>query len=576
MGLARLRVFDALAACSLLQQAVALDPKFSLAHSALAEAWSRLGYDKNAKLEARQAYDLSANLSREERLLVEGRYRVINHENDEATDVYRTLFTLFPDNLDYGLKLAAEQSASGKGNDALATIAALHKLAPPASEDARLEWEEAKAWGALSDFNHQEPTLERTVEMATAQGSRLILANAREAQCWVFTHLEQEQNAVAACREARDIYAATGDHLREAGTLTKWADAIARTDVPESIRLYQQAQTIDRRNGSENGAAVVLNNLGLIYEAQGDLATAERMHRQSLAGFRLLDDKRYQAVVSGNIAEDRMEQGDLRGAIQLYEQALQLNREDTGNVAFADYGIANVHQLQGDLERAKQGFEESLALTQKYGDQDWTANAMWSLGNLSLQEADFVGARKMYEQALTIRTSAGEKLSIAETQLALASVSLEKADSPVEQEAMIRQAIEVFQQQKARDDEIVAWGLLARALLAEGRGAAAKEAVQHARPQAAKSQNPEIRWRTAITADRIETAGKNHARSALQIAARRELALIAAKSKELGYKGIELDARLALAEIEMKAGQTAAGRARWTRSRRTPRPRGTS
>jgi tetratricopeptide (TPR) repeat protein len=104
-------------------------------------------------------------------------------------------------------------------------------------------------------------------------------------------------------------------------------------------------------------------------------------------------------------------------AIQFYEQALQLNREETGNVSFADYGIANVHQLQGDLAGAKRGFEESLALTQKYGDQDWTANAMWSLGNLSLQEADFVGARKMYEQALTIRTSAGKKLSIAETQL---------------------------------------------------------------------------------------------------------------------------------------------------------------
>ncbi len=46
-GLARLRVLDALEARDLLQQAIAADPKFSLAHSALAEAWSRLGYDKS-------------------------------------------------------------------------------------------------------------------------------------------------------------------------------------------------------------------------------------------------------------------------------------------------------------------------------------------------------------------------------------------------------------------------------------------------------------------------------------------------------------------------------------------------
>jgi hypothetical protein len=74
-GLARLRVFDALAARDLLEQAEAADPKYSMAHSALAEAWSRLGYDKKAQQEALQAYELSAKLSREERLLVEGRYR---------------------------------------------------------------------------------------------------------------------------------------------------------------------------------------------------------------------------------------------------------------------------------------------------------------------------------------------------------------------------------------------------------------------------------------------------------------------------------------------------------------------
>ncbi len=85
--------------------------------------------------------------------------------------------------------------------------------------------------------------------------------------------------------------------------------------------------------------------------------------------------------------------------------------------------------------------------------------------------------------------------------------------------------------------------------------------MQHARSLAAKSQNPEIRWRTAIAAARIDTAGKDAAHSAAGVAARKELAAIITKSRELGYMGIELDARLALAEIEMKAGQIAAGRA---------------
>src|SRR5580704_12653858 len=244
-GLARLRVLDALEARDLLQQAVAADSKFSLAHSALAEAWSRLGYDKKAQQEARQAYDLSTNLSREERLVVEGRYRDIDHEYEKAIEIYRALFTLFPDNLDYGLKLAAVQTRGSQGHDALATVESLRKLAPPASEDPRIEFVEVQAWNLLGDSVHKEQPLARAVEKAKAQGSRLVLAEAREMQCGFWRDFRSPtENAVAACREARDIFAAAGDQEGEARSLRIWADVAFQTDVPESIRLFHQAQTI--------------------------------------------------------------------------------------------------------------------------------------------------------------------------------------------------------------------------------------------------------------------------------------------------------------------------------------------
>jgi eukaryotic-like serine/threonine-protein kinase len=565
-GLARLRVLDAPEARDLLQQAIAADPKFSLAHSALAEAWSRLGYDKKAQQEARQAYELSANLSREEKLLAEGRYREINHENEKAIEIYRALFTLFPDNLDYGLKLAAVQTRGGKGHDALATAEALLKLPPPASEDPRIGIVEAEAWILLGDAKRQEQPLAGAVERAKAQGSREVMADARRMQCRMFIGFGQPQNAISACREARDISAAVGDREHEGRALLAWAQAIIQTDAPEAIRLMQQAETIFRRNQSEIGLAQVLDNLAIVYGGEGDLATAEKMERESVAIYRRLDDKRSLSIATGNLAGDRLDEGDLPGAIQLYEESLQAWEllDNTGYPALVGLNIALIRQMQGDLAGARQGFEQSLAMWQKKSDQLGVSYATGVLGDLLLQEADLPGARKMYEQSLAIRTSRGDKTMIAESQLALAGLSLEEVRSPAEQEAAVRQALEVFQKQKARDDETQAWCILARALLAEGKAEAAKEAVQQARSLADKSQNPEIRWRTAVTAARINTAGKDAAHSPAGIATRKELATIITKSQELGYEGIELDARLALAEIEMKAGQVAAGRANLT------------
>lgn len=220
-----------------------------------------------------------------------------------------------------------------------------------------------------------------------------------------------------------------------------------------------------------------------------------------------------------------------------------------------------MHQFQGDLPGAQQGLEKSLVVWQKNGDPGASAYSLWSLGGLLLLRADFQGARRMLEQALSIRTSAGEKITISETQLALADLSLEETRSPVEQEAMVRQALDVFQKQRARDDEIRAWCVLSRALLAEGKAAAAKETAQHTRGLAAKSQNPEIRWGAAIVAARIEDAQPDAAHSAAGVAARKELTGVIAKSQELGYRLVALDARLAQAELEMKAGQTAEARA---------------
>src|SRR4030095_2172343 len=123
------------AAPPLLDQAVSADPTHPLAHSALALAWSALGYDERARQSAKRAYELSSNLAREDRMWVEGRYHDAMNEYDAAIKTYQALYSFFPDNLEYGLELAAAQTAAGTATDALEKIDSLPRLPAPAHVD---------------------------------------------------------------------------------------------------------------------------------------------------------------------------------------------------------------------------------------------------------------------------------------------------------------------------------------------------------------------------------------------------------------------------------------------------------
>src|SRR5207245_9759414 len=141
--------------------------------AALAKAWEQLGYDENARGEAKKAFDLSSNLSRAERLLVEGRYRETSRDWDKAAEIYRALFEFFPDNLDYGLALANAEYRANKWKDTLTTIAALRELPVTLRDDPRIALAEQDAARSLGDTKRSEAALGRAAEKAKAAGAYL-------------------------------------------------------------------------------------------------------------------------------------------------------------------------------------------------------------------------------------------------------------------------------------------------------------------------------------------------------------------------------------------------------------------
>ncbi len=210
-GLAKLRQFDALAARDSFQLAVKADPDHALAHSALAAARSQLGYDQNAIDASKMAFDLSEKLPRGEKLSIEARYREMNHEWSKAAEIYRSLWTFFPDDLDYGLRLIEAQVSAGEGQQALQTVQALHQLPAPSRDDPRIDLAEAAAAEALSDFKREVDSTTRARTKASGQGSRFLVAQALLDQCWAQRNLGELEHAKAAGEQAQSILSAAKD-----------------------------------------------------------------------------------------------------------------------------------------------------------------------------------------------------------------------------------------------------------------------------------------------------------------------------------------------------------------------------
>jgi serine/threonine protein kinase/Tfp pilus assembly protein PilF len=555
-GLAKLRLADAISARDLLQRAVAADPNYALGHLALADAWGAMGYDSNAREQSKKARDLSSGLSHEERLWIEGRDWELNRKWDKAVEIYRTLFEFFPDNLEYGLRLASAQKSARTTDETLNTLATLRHLPAPDGDDPRIDTLQAEVLEIKGEYKEEQSATEAAARRARALGAQMLLAHALSQQARCLEAQGKLDEAVAAAQQSAKIADAAGERLESARALTVMG--LVRYDqgnFPEAVNSYNRALAMQREIGNQRGAATTLNNLANALGAQGYLAGSTSMLREALAIFRQIGDKHSAAAVLNNIATRTYRQGELKEAKELLDEALATSREigDRQRASIALYNLGEVLRWQGNLKRARKMDEQAEALSKQIGDESGIAYALASLGELSTAEANFAGASNEYNQALAVRTQIGEKGNAAETQMAIANLLFEEGHAD-QADPVLRKARDEFRAEGLGDDEVLADTLLARILLSQGKPADAQKEISAAHDLLAKSQDFSVRLRASIAAAQVQ-AGAGNRTDAI-----RSLNQTIASAQKSGYLGFQLEAQLALGEIESKSGQAATGR----------------
>ncbi len=550
LGLVKLREFDALAAKDLLEQGSKADPKFSLVHVMLARAWSQLGYEQKRKDEAKKAWDLSIDLPRAERMLVEGDYYESLGDHEHAASTYRALFELFPDSVEYGLQLASAQIAAGHGSQAQETIAQLRRLPKLASDDPRIDLVEAKIVTSKPDIL---VLVRSAIRKASSQGKKLIYAQARRDECVSLVYGEHPELANASCEEAYNIFIAAGNRLGAADAVRLMGDHQgSEGHIEQAIATYQRALDILQGLGEHEKTGAILNNMANDFANQGKLDRAEELYRKAKFHFEQAGDRINTGTAIGNTADILYLRGNLAAAAKLYEQSLAIEASvDPSNPAYYLYRLADLELTQGQVAEAHGHAQRATDMLQPYkGGYQYLTSAMTVLGDVLNTEGDLKGARAQYQAALDTRQKMGEMDLVAESQASLAELAMEEGH-PEQAEPLLRSAIAEFEKEKADPDATSSYTLFSRVLLMQGKVEESRHAIRRASELSRNSPDPALRLPIAIQTARLEMAAP--ASGATTAAARHELRATQETARKLGYFNLECEARLALGELELKA-----------------------
>ena len=122
--------------------------------------------------------------------------------------------------------------------------------------------------------------------------------------------------------------------------------------------------------------------------------------------------------------------GDLGRAVELFEESLALYREsgDEGGVAIVIVQLGQIARTRGEHGRAAALSDEGLALSRKLGDRMGAAIALNTLGCVERQRGDAESAMARHEESLALFGELGHERAVAYTLTNLGLATLERGE----------------------------------------------------------------------------------------------------------------------------------------------------
>jgi tetratricopeptide (TPR) repeat protein len=540
-GLRKLRSVDAQGARELLERAIEREAEFPLAHAALASAWITLGYDVRAQEAAQAALERSSSLSREGRLLVEANYHRTARQWNEAIQRLQALFTFYPDEIEYGLRLASTLSFAGRGQEALQVVARLAALPQPMAGDPRIDLAEADAANSLGEHKHAAAAASAAIAKGRRAGTRRLLAGALAYKGSALTYLGELAGAKAALEEALALSRALGDRFEEARDVHSLGHVVRlQGDPSRAEAMYRRALEISEEVGNRRGASTALNSLSNLLLERGEVTRALKSYEDVLSIKREVGDRRGEGIVLYNMGHAHYALGEIAAAERRFLEGLAVRRQVGERIGIANslHGLAMIRLISGNLKSIPELLREAETISREVGDQEFLASTFAFRGDLLLLQGKLAEALASHQEALRIRRRVGLETQIPESLSSIAEILLERGRFG-EAAALAKKAAEGYRRVEHADGEAMARVTVVVALAAQGRLAEAERDLAPLLAAEASGQRLERHLQVILAAVEVDAAADRRRIGETRLASALE------KAESAGFLPYVLDLRLA-------------------------------
>jgi predicted ATPase/transcriptional regulator with XRE-family HTH domain len=192
--------------------------------------------------------------------------------------------------------------------------------------------------------------------------------------------------------------------LNLAGWLTR-----DQGDYDAAVRLHEESLALWRQLDDAAGVAASLNHLGVVADARGEPARAWALYEESLALRRTLGDRRAVANSLMNLGIAARQRGEPERAAALFEESLAARRAlgDSRGVARGLLNLGHVHRDQGSPDRAAARYRASLALYRGLQDRLGAARCLEGLATVAAARGDAGRAARLGGAAAAMREAVG-------------------------------------------------------------------------------------------------------------------------------------------------------------------------